>query len=66
MAELLKSLLAPRTWKVVCPACHGRPTEVDGCWSSTSVPRVIWTCSTCNGEGAVSVEHAKGATDATQ
>lgn len=65
LAELLK----PRQWKARCPDCHGRATRTEGCWSSTSTPRVVWTCPTCNGSGEVDVQLAdstqkEGQTDA--
>lgn len=58
--DWLSELLKPRTWKVRCPDCHGRPMRTEGCYSATSIPRVVWTCPTCEGDGEVSVQRAKG------
>lgn len=55
----MKGLLAPRTWNVRCPSCHGCPTRIKGCWSATSRPVVVWTCSTCKGTSEVAVELAR-------
>lgn len=53
----LRELLKPRTWKVRCPDCHGRPTRTEGAWTRTESPRVVWTCPTCKGDGEVTVQH---------
>lgn len=50
-----------RTWRVRCPDCLGLSTRTEGVWSRTEQPRVVWTCPTCNGDGEVDVQLAKGA-----
>lgn len=55
--------LKPYTWTVLCPACGGNSTRTEGAWTSTSIPRVVWTCPTCNGDGTVTVQRAEEARD---
>jgi DnaJ-class molecular chaperone len=63
-SDLLNELLKPRTWRVRCPSCLGRPTRTEGAWSATESPRVVWTCPTCKGDGEVDVQLGKGGIDA--
>lgn len=57
--DVLSKLGLRKVWEVRCPSCHGQPTRIEGCWSNTESPRVVWTCPNCDGEGVVSVEHAR-------
>lgn len=50
--------LKPRTWLVRCPDCLGRSTRTSGAWTATSIPCVVWSCPTCEGDGTVRVQRA--------